>query len=160
MESQEDFQEIMNFISEKFLAYIDGNSPRTKLSFNMYTSTEYDQNQKITMHNELSYSHKWPNKLFFSCMDVADTGGETLLADSRRILQAMDAAIVEEVEKKGVTYIRNLHAGKEEEIEASRILNWKKHTRGICTIELFNGGHFFINDHYQKISKMINNKLQ
>jgi alpha-ketoglutarate-dependent taurine dioxygenase len=111
IESQEDFQEIMNSISEKFLAYIDGNSPRTKLSSNMYTSTEYDQNQKITMHNELSYSHKWPNKLFFSCMDVADSGGETLLADSRRILHAMDLAIVEEVEKKGVTYIRNLHAG-------------------------------------------------
>jgi surfactin synthase thioesterase subunit len=54
----------------------------------------------------------------------------------------------------------SVYVGKEEEIEASRILNWKRHTRGICTIALFNGGHFFINDHYQKISKMINNKLQ
>ena len=111
IDSQADFQDIINSISEEFLAYVDGNSPRTKLSGNVYTSTEYDKTQKITMHNELSYSHQWPNKIFFSCIDVAETGGETLLADSRSVLKAMDASIVDEIERKGVTYIRNLHAG-------------------------------------------------
>ncbi|WP_340199335.1 TauD/TfdA family dioxygenase [Ascidiimonas sp. W6] len=109
--NQEDFQWIIDSISEKFLSYIDGNSPRTKLSGNVYTSTEYDKTQIITMHNELSYSHQWPGKLFFSCLKVAETGGETLLADSRELLNVIDKSIVEEVEKKGVTYIRNLHGG-------------------------------------------------
>jgi alpha-ketoglutarate-dependent taurine dioxygenase len=109
--SMETFQYIVDSVSEKFLNYIDGNSPRTKLSGHVYTSTEYDQTQKITMHNELSYSAKWPNKLFFSCLVPSETGGETLLADSRSILNAMDRAIVEEVRARGVMYVRNLHGG-------------------------------------------------
>lgn len=105
------FQEIVDAISTRFLNYVDGNSPRTKLSDHVYTSTEYDQTKVITMHNELSYSAKWPNKLFFSCLQPAATGGETLLADSREILQRMNRDIVSQVQEKGVMYIRNLHGG-------------------------------------------------
>lgn len=111
IDSLESFQRIVDSISDKFLNYIDGNSPRTKLSGNVYTSTEYDQSQRITMHNELSYSAKWPNKLFFSCLKPAETGGETLLADSREILKKMDKDIVAEIRGRGITYIRNLHSG-------------------------------------------------
>jgi alpha-ketoglutarate-dependent taurine dioxygenase len=111
IDSLESFQYVVNSISTRFLSYIDGNSPRTKLTNNVYTSTEYDQSQKITMHNELSYSAKWPNKLFFSCLDVADKGGETLLADSRIILNKMNSDIVSEIQSKGITYIRNLNSG-------------------------------------------------
>jgi len=111
VDSHEVFQDIVNAISTKFLNYIDGNSPRTKLTGNVYTSTEYDKTQKITMHNELSYSAKWPNKLFFSCLKPSDTGGETLVADSRLILEKMNKDIVHEIENRGITYIRNLHSG-------------------------------------------------
>lgn len=106
------FQRIVDSISSKFLSYIDGNSPRIKLSGNVYTSTEYDRTQRITMHNELSYSAKWPNKLFFCCLQPAETGGETLLADSREILMKMDKDIISEIWGKGITYIRNLHGGR------------------------------------------------
>jgi alpha-ketoglutarate-dependent taurine dioxygenase len=109
--SLQDFQNIVNAISDKFLSYVDGNSPRTKLTDNVYTSTEYDNTQKITMHNELSYSAQWPNKLFFSCLIPSETGGETLLADSREIVKSMNPQIVEEIKRKGITYIRNLHGG-------------------------------------------------
>src|SRR3989337_2025636 len=56
IDSFESFQRIVDGISSKFLNYVDGNSPRTKLSTHVYTSTEYDKTLKITMHNELSYS--------------------------------------------------------------------------------------------------------
>lgn len=111
IDSLETFQHIVDSISDKFLSYIDGNSPRTKLSGNVYTSTEYDKTQRITMHNELSYSAKWPNKLFFSCLKPAETGGETLLADSREIVKLMDKKIVSEIKERGIMYIRNLHSG-------------------------------------------------
>lgn len=111
IDSLDDFQEIVDGISAKFLSYIDGNSPRTKLTGNVYTSTEYDKSQKITMHNELSYSAKWPSRIYFSCIQPSETGGETLLADSRIILEVMNDDIVEEVQRKGITYIRNLHGG-------------------------------------------------
>jgi hypothetical protein len=111
IDTLDDFQQIVNSVSHKFLNYVDGNSPRTKLTGNVYTSTEYDQSQKITMHNELSYSARWPNKLFFSCLQPAASGGETLLADSREILERMDPAIVRAIEEKNIIYIRNLHSG-------------------------------------------------
>src|SRR5579872_769211 len=94
IDSLEDFEKIVNSISTGFMEYIDGNSPRTKLSGKIYTSTEYDKTQRITMHNELSYSARWPNKLFFSCLLPASSGGETLLADSRLILRRMSPDIV------------------------------------------------------------------
>jgi hypothetical protein len=108
----ETFQTIVESISERFLNYIDGNSPRTKLSGTIYTSTEYDKSARITMHNELSYSAIWPGKLFFSCLQPAETGGETLLADSRTILQRMNEEITGNIRDRGVTYIRNLHGGR------------------------------------------------
>ncbi len=111
IDSLDDFQQIVDGVSEKFLNYIDGNSPRTKLTGNVYTSTEYDHTQKITMHNELSYSAQWPSRLYLTCLEPAETQGETLLADSRSILQAMNPDIVAEVERKGIRYIRNLHGG-------------------------------------------------
>lgn len=111
IDSLGDFQQIVDSISSRFFNYVDGNSPRLKLSGNVYTSTEYDKRQKITMHNELSYSAKWPNKLFFCCIQPAETGGETLIADSRAILQRMNKSIVSEIEQKGIVYIRNLHGG-------------------------------------------------
>lgn len=111
IDSLDDFQQIVNSISSRFFNYVDGNSPRIKLSGNVYTSTEYDKRQKITMHNELSYSAKWPNKLFFSCIQPAETGGETLIADSRVILHKINKDIVSEIEQKGIVYIRNLHGG-------------------------------------------------
>jgi surfactin synthase thioesterase subunit len=49
--------------------------------------------------------------------------------------------------------------GKDEEISASRLVHWKDHTTGQCTIEMFNGGHFFIHDEFQQVSSIINTKL-
>jgi len=109
--SANDFQHIVNAITPQFLDYVNGNSPRKKLSDNVYTSTEYDKSQVITMHNEMSYSSSWPEKLFLSCIKVAESGGETLLADSREILRIMDPEVVNAVKEKGIRYIRNLHGG-------------------------------------------------
>jgi len=108
IDSIETFQHIISAIGTKFLDYIDGTSPRTKMLNNIYSSTEYNKSKKIAMHNELSYSAKWPGKLFFSCLQPADTGGETFLADSREMLRRMNSDIVAEIEERGITYIRNL----------------------------------------------------
>lgn len=109
--SLEVFSEIVGSISDKFLRYVDGFSPRTKLTSNVYTSTEYDADFYITLHSELSYSAKWPSRIFFSCIIPAETGGETPIADCRRIVREMRPELLEELERKGVRYIRNLHGG-------------------------------------------------
>lgn len=108
---KDDFQGVMDAISTRFMSYVDGNSPRTKLSDQVYTSTEYDPRKTITLHNELSYSAKWPSNIFFCCLLPAETGGETPIADGREVLRRMEPQLVADIEDKGLLYIRNLHGG-------------------------------------------------
>lgn len=95
------------------MPYVEGNSPRTKLGAGgVYTSTEHPAEAFISMHNELSYSASWPNRLYFCCVTPAQTGGHTLLASSAAVLEAMEPRVRAAFESKGVLYIRNLHGGR------------------------------------------------
>lgn len=111
IDSVETFSQAVDEMAEEFVSYKDGFSPRTKLTSNVYTSTEYDADFFITLHNELSFSSSWPSKLIFCCTIPASTGGETPIADCRKVLSSLDPALAEEFERKGVKYVRNLHGG-------------------------------------------------
>lgn len=106
------FEEFTGSIASKFRNYLDGNYPRKNLKGHVYISTEYDPNYDITMHNELSYSYKWPSMLFLACVVPPGSGGETPLVDSRRIIQVMNPEILKEFERRKIRYIRNLHGGE------------------------------------------------
>lgn len=112
IDSLEKFENVFTQLSKNFLNYVDGNSPRTKLSSKVYTSTEYDKNFSITLHNELSYSATYPSKIFFCCTLPAASGGETPIADCRKIYEKMNADLIEQIKSKRITYVRNLHGGQ------------------------------------------------
>lgn len=63
------------------------------------------------MHSEYAYTQKFPARLFFCCIVEPGKGGETPLADNRKILKKLDPAIVNEFRTKRVKYLRNLHGG-------------------------------------------------
>jgi len=96
----------------ELLGYADGTSPRTKVKGGVYTSTEYPAPYFISLHNELSYTHRWPGRLFFCCAVEPGEGGETPIVDSRLLLQSIPETIVAEFRSKGVRYVRNLHGGR------------------------------------------------
>jgi alpha-ketoglutarate-dependent taurine dioxygenase len=110
--TQEIFQSVMGQLKEELLDYVDGDSPRTKLGGGVYTSTEYAEDLFIPLHNELSYSTRWPARLFFCCVTPPQSGGQTPLISSRALLQALPSDIVSEFRKRKVRYVRNLHGGK------------------------------------------------
>jgi alpha-ketoglutarate-dependent taurine dioxygenase len=112
IDSVDRFQQVTQALGTKFRDYLDGSYPRRNLKGHVYISTEYDANYNITMHNELSYSVKWPSQLLFGCVIPPATGGETPLADSRTIYRVMPREILEEFERKQIRYIRNLHGGE------------------------------------------------
>jgi alpha-ketoglutarate-dependent taurine dioxygenase len=112
IDSQEAFEQVMAHLQTRLLTYVDGNSPRTKLGRGVYTSTEYPPEYFISLHNELSYSARWPGRLFFCCVTPPNEGGETALTDSRALLLALPEPLVDEFRRKQVRYIRNLHGGK------------------------------------------------
>ncbi len=110
--SQERLEQAVRGIGGRPLDYVDGNSPRRKLGGGVYTSTEYPPEFFISLHNELSYSNRWPSRLFFCCVTPPRSGGETPLADSRAILARLPADVREAFLRKKVKYIRNLHGGR------------------------------------------------
>jgi len=108
IDTLEKFQHCSNRLPKGNASYIDGNSPRTKLSSSVYTSTEYPAELEISLHNELSYSHAWPARLYFCCIVPAQSGGSTTIADSRALLNAISPTTRRLFETRGVKYVRNL----------------------------------------------------
>jgi hypothetical protein len=109
--SLEDFSAFVTAFSgtEARFGYAGGASPRKGLGGKgLYSSTEYPPDMWLGLHNELSYAGVQPRRLFFFCQVAAQTGGETTLADSRRILAALDPALLEEFRGRKLKYIRNL----------------------------------------------------
>lgn len=93
------------------LAYTQGNTPRSNLGDNIYTSTEYPADQEISLHSELSYAHRWPGRLLFYCERPAAAGGATSVADTGQWLRALDPG-VRAAFAGGLRYTQNLHGGR------------------------------------------------
>lgn len=91
--------------------YLDRRSPRKDLGQDVYTSTIYPSDQSIHLHNEMSFAHEWPERLYFCCIRPAETGGMTPLANSRRVLERLSPATRERFEQAGVLYLRNFREG-------------------------------------------------
>jgi alpha-ketoglutarate-dependent taurine dioxygenase len=110
------FAELVEALSGRgrLLRYRGGASPRRALSAGsqpVYNSTEYPPDMELSLHNELSYSGAWPERIYFHCLTAPADRGETTLGDSRRILAAMPQAVRARFQAKGVRYIRNLPSG-------------------------------------------------
>jgi alpha-ketoglutarate-dependent taurine dioxygenase len=106
-----EFERIIQLSGGDLLTYSYGSTPRSHVAGNIYTSTEYPANQEIPLHNELSYSRSWPMKLGFYSIKAAPEGGETPLADSRRVLDRIPASIRDRFVRKQVMYVRNYGQG-------------------------------------------------
>jgi len=106
-----EFEQFIQVIATKLLEYSYRSTPRTQVSGNIYTSTEYPAEQFIPLHNEMSYSHNWPRKIGFYCIQKAQQGGETPIADSRKVFQCLDPKIIELFQAKKVMYVRNYGGG-------------------------------------------------
>jgi len=99
------------FTGGELLNYDYGSTPRSRVSGKVFTSTEYPADQHIPLHNEMAYSTQWPMKLWFYSVTVAESGGETPIADSRKIYAQMDKGIIDRFSAKGLMYVRNYRVG-------------------------------------------------
>lgn len=105
------FDRFMRLIAGPPLAYTNRSSPRTQVKGNIYTSTEYPPEQAIPFHTEMSYTRTWPMAIGFMSVKVAATGGETPMADCRRVYDRIPDVIRRRFEEKGVMYVRNYRPG-------------------------------------------------
>lgn len=93
------------------LEYSYCSTPRTQVGGHIYTSTEYPPDQVIPLHNEEAYSTTWPMKLWFYCLTPSETGGETPIADSRKVFEGIPQTIRKGFIEKKIMYVRNYDEG-------------------------------------------------
>lgn len=105
------FEKVARALVPELFEYNERSSPRSEISTGIYTSTNHPANQSIRFHNEHSYSHKWPMKIWFFCLQPATQGGATPIADGRKVLQLIDPKIRKRFIEKRVKYVRNYGDG-------------------------------------------------
>lgn len=105
--TKEDFHSVLEELDIPLMNYVEGATPRTALTDKVYTSTEFPQEYKIQLHNELSYVKSWPMKICFFCEKPPLKGGETIISDMRRIYNKIPQEIKNEFEKRKWKLIRN-----------------------------------------------------
>jgi len=105
------FERFLPAVSSELLNYIEGSTPRSHLSDKVYTSTEFPASQFIMLHNELNYVTTWPLRIWFCCILPSPQGGETPIADVRRVYQRIDPKIMEKFAAKGWMLVRNFGDG-------------------------------------------------
>ena len=87
--SPTDFEKLAQAICPKLFENY-GDLPRVGVSDKVYGSTPYPSEQAILFHNESSHMHCYPQKIWFSCMQPAQSRGETPIVDCRKLLQFID----------------------------------------------------------------------
>jgi alpha-ketoglutarate-dependent taurine dioxygenase len=101
------FEDFIRTTSGEPMEYLDRATPRSVVNGNIYSSTDYPPNHHIELHNESSYAFTWPRRIFFFCVKSAKEGGETSIADCRRLFNRIDPTIRERFIRKKVMYVRN-----------------------------------------------------
>ena len=111
IQNVDDFHSTIKCFHSYFASYIGGDSPRTKIKDNIYTSTEYPADQEISMHQEKSFSNIYPRYAYFYCDIEPQVGGETPILDSRILYKSLNSKIIKKFGDKKLKYVMNLHSG-------------------------------------------------
>lgn len=106
-----DFEQVVRSLNPNLGNYTGGDSPRTKISEKIYTSTEYPPEFSISLHHEKSFSNTYPYHVYFFCQIPPHEGGETPILDSRKLYQSLTPELIDTFKNKKLKYIMNLHSG-------------------------------------------------
>jgi hypothetical protein len=109
--TQDDFNRFLETLGVQLVTYNESSTPRTKLKGGVYTSTEFPNDQAIALHNELSTSATFPTRIWFFCDIPAEEGGQTPIADVRRVYQRLSPSTRGRFEEKGWKLVRNYGDG-------------------------------------------------
>lgn len=106
VDCKEVFNNFIDQVSEGAIQYNERSSPRHSVFKNIFTSTDHPEDQEIIQHSEQSYNKQFPQKIFFYCEQPSEVGGNTPLADARKIYQRIPKKIRDVFEEKNYRYSR------------------------------------------------------
>lgn len=106
-----DFRTVRDRAIDTPAAYRYRSTPRTEVDAGIMTATEYPASEEIPLHCENAYQRSWPERLVFCCLQPAQEGGQTPIADMRAVTAEIDSSVVEAFDRRGVRYLRTYHPG-------------------------------------------------
>jgi hypothetical protein len=106
-----EFEQFVRVTSGEPLTYGERSSPRSQVHGRIYTSTDHPPQYSIFLHNEQSYNLIFPMRIFFHCLVPGASGGQTPIADTRRVLQRISPQTRRRFEESGYLYVRNFRDG-------------------------------------------------
>ena len=111
LESVSEFERFIRSVSGEALEYNERSSPRSQISGQIYTSTDYPADKEIFLHNEQSYNLLFPMNILFYCVKASREGGATPIADTRRVFGRISDEVKERFLKRKYMYVRNFGDG-------------------------------------------------
>jgi alpha-ketoglutarate-dependent taurine dioxygenase len=88
-----------------------GDLPRQAVAGRVYGSTPYPADRDILFHHESSQLERWPRRIMFCCLEAPARGGQTPLADGRRVWARLRPELRERFARLGLLYVRNFTGG-------------------------------------------------
>lgn len=111
IDSKEKFKELVDVVVGTPIDYTFRTSPRNLVHQKVYQSTVYPSDRKIRLHNESSYDNVVGKKIIFGCLINAETGGETPIADTRKVVTNLSDELRDKFQNLGVMYRRRFNPG-------------------------------------------------
>jgi alpha-ketoglutarate-dependent taurine dioxygenase len=101
------FRDGVAAFGQPLLPYLERAAARTEIEPGVFTSTEFSSSSWIGLHHEMSFALRIPERIFFYAQTLAETGGETPVADEYRATARMPTAILDAFDARGLLYTRN-----------------------------------------------------
>jgi alpha-ketoglutarate-dependent taurine dioxygenase len=80
-------------------------------SGNVQTPVPYSASRKLLWHNENTFNSEWPMRILFGCSTAPESGGETVLADTRSVYRSLPQSVLSRFSELGITYQRTYGGG-------------------------------------------------
>ncbi len=106
----EQIERFAGALGTEAMDYIGGASPRDRIAGKVYESTYMDRRLPLPIHHELSYLNVVPATLYFACQTPPGAGGRTPIADMAAVYDALDPAVRDRFEQRGIAFTHTLGA--------------------------------------------------
>ncbi len=106
--SIESFRQFTDVPISEYMAYEFSLILRPKLSDSIYKTALIPPRYIMPLHNDCCAQRDWPMKIIFCCAVPAERGGETPLADCRKVYKRLTPEVRDKFATLGVMYIRHL----------------------------------------------------
>ncbi|WP_454739530.1 TauD/TfdA family dioxygenase [Cupriavidus necator] len=113
-----DFADIIEQYPQFDDGYVGGRAPRTKISGHVMEATRLEASAGLGVHSEMAYRRHYPKRIAFFSRLTAPVGGETTIADARRLADDMAPALAAKIAALGIRAAMN-YGPKSEAVDAS-----------------------------------------